>query len=86
MRTSEAVMAESDHVPSVPLYRRIADRLRARIESGEWPPGTALPTQRQIADEWECSLQPVKWALRELELGGLIESRQGVGAFVTARS
>jgi len=72
-------------VPSVPLYRQIADRLRARIVAGELKPGEMLPPQKAIAAEFECSLQPVKWALRELELAGLIESRQGIGSFVVDR-
>lgn len=75
-------MTTSEPMPAVPLYRQIADRLRARIEAGELRPGEQLPTQAEIAEEWECSLQPVKWALRELELAGLVVSRQGVGAFV----
>jgi DNA-binding GntR family transcriptional regulator len=69
-------------VPAVPLYRRIADAYRARIVAGVYAPGEQLPGQKAIAEEWDCSLQPVKWALRELELAGLIESRQGIGAFV----
>lgn len=81
MPTSTAVVSGSD-VPVTPLYKRIAERLRARIAAGELRPGDQLPSQREIAEEWQCSLQPIKWALRELELAGVIETRQGVGSFV----
>ena len=69
-------------MPAVPAHQRIADHLRARILSGDLTPGTQLPSQRELAAAWHCSLQPVKAALLRLEMEGLIESRQGVGAFV----
>jgi DNA-binding GntR family transcriptional regulator len=72
-------------MPAPPAHTKIAGHYRARILSGELPPGTQLPTQREIAAEWHCSVQPVKAALLRLELEGLVESRQGVGAFVTAK-
>lgn len=70
------------HVPSPPAHQRITDDLRARIRSGEYRPGDQLPSQRELAQAWHCSLQPVRAALLRLEIEGLIESRQGVGAFV----
>jgi GntR family transcriptional regulator len=69
-------------MPAPPAHQRIADDLRARITSGELKPGTQLPSQRELADQWHCSLTPVRAALTRLEIEGLIESRQGVGAFV----
>ena len=69
-------------VPATPLYRLIADHIRALIRAGELKPGDQLPTQHQLAEQFECSLQPVKWALRELEIAGVVETRHGLGSFV----
>jgi GntR family transcriptional regulator len=73
-------------MPAAPAHQRIYEDLRQRIESGELPAGTQLPSQGKLADEWHCSLAPVRQALMRLELEGLIESRQGVGAFVLSRT
>lgn len=66
-----------------PAYERIRADLRRRIESGELPPGTKLPTHPELAKEYGVSVQPVRQALWSLEkLDGLITSRQGKGVYV----
>lgn len=59
----------------------VAD-ITAKIGSGEWPPGHRLPSQRELAEAYHCSAQPVIAAMEELELRGFIESHRGVGWFV----
>ena len=74
-------------MPAPPAHQRIYEHLRGQIIAGEFtPPNDKLPTQRELAATFHCSLQPVKQALQRLEFEGLIESRQGVGAFAVARS
>jgi GntR family histidine utilization transcriptional repressor len=63
----------------------VAD-ITAKINSGEWPPDHRLPSQRELAKAYRCSVQPVIAALDELETRGLIESKQGVGWFVAHHS
>jgi DNA-binding GntR family transcriptional regulator len=58
---------------------------RALITSGELVAGAKLPTQAEIAAEWECSLAPVRQALSLLEQEGLVESYQGRGVYVLAQ-
>ena len=77
--------ARSGAMPAPPAHQRIYEDLRRRIELGELRAGTMLPTQRDLATQYHCSLQPVKRALQRLELERFIESQQGVGAFVLAR-
>jgi DNA-binding GntR family transcriptional regulator len=72
-------------MPAAPAHQRIYEDLHRKIESGELPAGTQLASQAKLAEEWHCSLAPVRQALMRLELEGFIESRQGVGAFVLAR-
>ena len=56
----------------------------ARIESGEWPAGSALPGARDLAAELGISFVKVQQALETLALDGVIEMRPRVGTFVRA--
>lgn len=65
------------------VYHDLADRLRERITSGEWELGTKLPSISELQDEYGIrSLNTVRAAQQRLAEEGLIETRQGVGAFV----
>jgi DNA-binding GntR family transcriptional regulator len=65
-----------------PLYRRLASTLRARIEVGEYPVGTLLPTEQELCDAYGTSRFTVREALRILGEDGLVERRQGRGTEV----
>ena len=60
-------------------YREIADTLRARVDSGEFPPGRLLPSEAELGEAYEASRVTVRRALELLRDEGLIDSRQGVG-------
>lgn len=62
-------------------YRQIADDLRARIESGEYPSGAQLPTKAELMKQHSASLATVDHAIDVLRGWGLVETRQGVGTF-----
>src|ERR1700740_2196479 len=68
-----------------PKYLRIHSNLRERITSGQWPPGSPLPSQRELASEFGVSIMTLRQALQLLTDEGLIETRHGSGTFVTAR-
>jgi DNA-binding FadR family transcriptional regulator len=63
------------------LYRRIAEQLRALIESGEYPVGTRLPPERDLAAQLGVSRPSVREALIALEVAGLVEIRVGSGIY-----
>ncbi|MDE2004794.1 MAG: FadR family transcriptional regulator [Betaproteobacteria bacterium] len=63
----------------------LADELRARIRSGEWPEGLGLPTERDLAAQTALSRTTVREALRMLEVDGLIEIRPGRGGGARVR-
>lgn len=69
-----------------PLYLQLRDALRARILSGELPPGK-LPSSRELAQAMHLSRGTVDEAYRYLMEDGLLETRRGLGTFVlpTAR-
>lgn len=66
----------------VPLYAQIANRLRVAVATGELPPGSALPSVRNLASTIRVNPATVVQAYRELESAGVVESRQGAGTFV----
>jgi GntR family transcriptional regulator len=68
-----------------PIYRRIADDLRLRIESGELAPGSKLPTELALRDTYQVSRNTIRDALRWLLNRGLAETRHGQGTFVASQ-
>ena len=64
------------------LYRQIAEQLRALIGSGEFPPGSRLPAERDLAKQLGVSRPSVREALIALEVEGLVEVRMGSGIYV----
>jgi GntR family transcriptional regulator len=67
-----------------PKYLRIEAALRDRITSGQWPAGTALPAQRELADEFGVSIMTLRQALQLLADAGLVDTRHGSGTYVAA--
>jgi GntR family transcriptional regulator len=69
----------------MPVYRQIMDQVRGGIASGALTAGDQLPTVRQLAVDLEINPNTVVRAYRELELGGLLETQQGTGTFISAQ-
>jgi GntR family transcriptional regulator len=67
----------------VPVYRQLIDQVRAGIASGSLTAGDQLPTVRQLAVDLAINPNTVMRAYRELELGGLLETQQGTGTFIS---
>jgi GntR family transcriptional regulator len=66
-------------------YLRIHEDLRARINNGQWPPGSPLPSQHELAAQFGVSIMTLRQALQLLADDGLVETRQGSGTYVAAR-
>ena len=64
------------------LYRQIADQIRTLIKSGEFPAGSRLPPERDLAKQLGVSRPSVREALIALEVEGLVEVRIGSGIYV----
>jgi GntR family transcriptional regulator len=69
----------------MPVYRQIMDQVRGGIASGALTAGDQLPTVRQLAVDLEINPNTVVRAYRELELGGLLETHQGTGTFISTQ-
>jgi GntR family transcriptional regulator len=72
-----------------PKYQRIADELRREIRAGDYTEGGRLPAEAALLDRFRgqfptLSLPTLRQAIGVLRAEGLLESRHGVGTFVTA--
>jgi GntR family transcriptional regulator len=68
----------------VPIYLQLMEQVKHSIETGALRPGEQLPGIRPLAEELVINPNTVAKAYRELEHEGVIELRQGAGAFVSA--
>lgn len=82
-REGERMLAGRQADPT-PLYYQLREALRERIQQGEFPPGTRLPSEEALCRDYGVSRITVIRALRDLTTEGLVERRQGRGTFVTA--
>ena len=69
----------------MPVYRQLIDQVRSGIASGSLTAGDQLPTVRQLAVDLTINPNTVMRAYRELELGGLLETHQGTGTFISKK-
>lgn len=67
----------------VPIYLQLMEQVKHAIETGALRPGEQLPGIRPLAEELVINPNTVAKAYRELEHEGVIELRQGAGAFVS---
>ena len=67
-----------------PIYAQLERGLRAAMATSRLKPGDQLPTVRQLAVELSINANTVARVYAELERAGAIETRRGVGSFVTA--
>lgn len=63
-------------------YRQVADELRDAIKRGEYPPGTALPSQPDLARKYRLNQTSINRAIALLRADGLVRVEHGRGAFV----
>ena len=67
-----------------PIYTQLERGLRAAMATSRLRPGDQLPTVRQLAVQLQINANTVARVYSELERAGAIETRRGVGSFVTA--
>jgi GntR family transcriptional regulator, transcriptional repressor for pyruvate dehydrogenase complex len=86
MEGATALGAVFDKVQPPTTFEETVERLGTAIRLGLLSPGTRLPPERELAEQFRVSRVTVRDALRALEANGLVEVRVGArgGAFVTA--
>jgi GntR family transcriptional regulator len=66
----------------LPRYASIRDSLAARIAAREWAPDSVIPSEADLAREYDTSINTLRRATEQLVREGLLERRQGSGTFV----
>lgn len=64
------------------LGNRVYEQIYKAISAGDWPVGTKLPTEVDLAERFGVSRPVVREAMLRLRIDGLVESRQGAGTRV----
>lgn len=65
------------------MYQQIMEQITQRVAIGDWPPGTALPSVRELAIDAKVSVITVKRAYLELARDGVIVTQHGKGSWVS---
>ena len=79
---SVVAVATIDPTGPVPPYRQIAAIIRARIESGEYPKGSRIPTESEIVETFEVARTTARRSIALLREQGLIETVPQRGSYV----
>src|SRR5256884_9326226 len=77
-------MFQVDANHPTPLYAQLERSIRFAIATGKLRIGDQLPTVRQLAVDLRINANTVARVYAELERAGVLETRRGVGSFVTA--
>ena len=72
-----------DHDDPEPVYLQIAEIIRGRIQSGQYAPGTPVPSIERIRQETGVAVMTIRKAMRVLAADGLVVIVPGKGTFVT---
>ena len=71
-----------DQHAAKPLFDQLRTQIIDGIRDGKLPPGTRLPTVRELAGQMSLAVNTVARAYRELESAGILETRGRFGTFV----
>jgi GntR family transcriptional regulator len=71
-----------DHRHPTPLYAQLERGIRAAIATGRLASGDQLPTVRELAVELKVNANTVARVYLDLERGGVLQTRRGIGTFV----
>ncbi|MAX27551.1 MAG: hypothetical protein CMJ19_23895 [Phycisphaeraceae bacterium] len=63
-------------------YQWLAEQLREKIQSGEFAPGSTIPSQQQLIDQYGVSLSTVRNAVSCLSVEGYVAAKHGMGVVV----
>lgn len=74
-----------DRAASTPVYLQLRHCFEGAIESGRLLPGTALPSERELADGLSLSRMTVRRAVESLVAAGALERRHGSGTYVRSK-
>lgn len=83
--SARAPLSEDDTQParqSMPLYAEIQRGIETKIATGEWGPGTRIPSELELVEIYKCSRMTVNKALSSLAAAGMITRKRKLGSYV----
>ena len=84
--SSTVLLLKANPSSGVPIYLQLMEQIKHAIETGALKPGEQLPSIRPLAEELLMNPNTVAKAYRELKHEGVVELRQGAGAFVSNKA
>jgi GntR family transcriptional regulator len=81
-KPSDSLMNERIPVRQVPLADQVFDILVERINDGVYPPGSKLPPENQLREEFNVSRSTIRTAVSRLEDRKLVHRQRGVGTYI----
>ena len=79
MKKVDFILSQTD---GRPMYLQIMNQVQQRVGVGDWPPGTKLPSIRELAVSLNVSVITVKRAYLELERTGVLVTQHGKGSWI----
>ena len=70
----------------IPLYHQLANWIEARIADDTFQVGEKIPSETQLAEDFDLNRNTVRHALASLSQKGLLERRRGMGTFVRRKA
>ena len=71
-----------EHIGTGPVSLQLREIIRAQIEEGIYPPGTAIPPENELAAQYDVNRLTVRTAIEALVYEGLLKRVQGKGVYV----
>lgn len=84
MHTLDVTAIRIDHDSATPPFEQVRAHIAGLIASGDLPPGTKLPTVRQLAQDIGLAANTTARVYRELESDGVIATHGRRGTFVSS--
>lgn len=81
----ESSLRTREYNVAISITQKIIDDLTEDIRSGRYRPGEKIPSATELRATYECSISPVRDAIRWLKARGLVEGSPGVGVYVKER-
>ncbi|NJC67081.1 winged helix-turn-helix transcriptional regulator [Planosporangium flavigriseum] len=78
-------MDQVDHGSYVPVYQQLVAIMKKRIESGEFPPGRLIPSEKTLQQEYGVGRDTVRRVVEILREEGLIFTVPHRGSYVAER-
>jgi GntR family transcriptional regulator len=69
--------------PNIPIYIQIMNYIKKEIAAGRLKEGDKVPSVRELAAELQINPNTIQRTLQELEREGVLETRRGMGRYVT---